>query len=752
MWIVQCLTGLPARRMARFARVSACVIIVALALSIPTKTTGAGNSSRELISPPVCSAETSQNASVRTICKVKALSGKRHSIAIDLTADTASIDVGGYKVETENYNRAYISPIVRAIPGDTLYAHLKNVLEPRASNSHQQMMHGPAGENPTNLHFFHGGIVTPNNSRPPIDAGSGNGDNIYVYLKNGTDASGGNEFDYKVPIPGEGELDARMLEGNGLIAHPSGLNWYHSHLHSFSSDQVMGGLSGLLSVGEDKANVRAECKNAKTPDPQCDNDTAELRLRTDTRYVLLRDLPIKMIATLPEDARGAEAVWDPEARDFPTSDADKCGVWKKGDTEPSSDPSLRKGFCQRTKDSAWLFTLNGQRFPTITVGDGRNLLLRMGNLSPNVAYWLELKSERRGDVFPLTILSLDGVVPAAPVDPAQTPTPVAAFDVNDLLMMPATRAEIYIRNDNKLPHGEQVYILRTKGVDAGTDQWPEIQLARIVLRPSKASSSVQLALNAPTEIPSPSTFAIEALAPISALPDGCIRDLDPSKLEHRRVMFNQEDPGNPLNVHKVEWSLSTDIFHPPGDAGPYSLNAFLNSDAPNDPTAISHTSFEDYELMDGSLDWTGQHHKHVCIHVDHVGSHKQLWVLWNPSGALHNFHIHQMKFRLATLKDFEDHKMMPPEHSHTCTVTPCTGPDYKFYENYPNPKAPEWHDTIPVPSLDVGDKVFVIMSFDANQQLGRFVFHCHILKHEDRGLMAPIEVWDESSLPLRVNR
>jgi FtsP/CotA-like multicopper oxidase with cupredoxin domain len=38
-------------------------------------------------------------------------------------------------------------------------------------------------------------------------------------------------------------------------------------------------------------------------------------------------------------------------------------------------------------------------------------------------------------------------------------------------------------------------------------------------------------------------------------------------------------------------------------------------------------------------------------------------------------------------------------------------------------------------------KVFLIMSFDANEQIGRFVFHCHILKHEDNGLMAPIEVW-----------
>jgi len=50
--------------------------------------------------------------------------------------------------------------------------------------------------------------------------------------------------------------------------------------------------------------------------------------------------------------------------------------------------------------SAWLFTLNGQRFPTITVEDGKNLLLRLGNLSPNVAYWLELENESTGTKLP----------------------------------------------------------------------------------------------------------------------------------------------------------------------------------------------------------------------------------------------------------------------------------------------------------------------------------------------------------------
>lgn len=120
---------------------------------------------------------------------------------------------------------------------------------------------------------------------------------------------------------------------------------------------------------------------------------------------------------------------------------------------------------------------------------------------------------------------------------------------------------------------------------------------------------------------------------------------------------------------------------------------------------------------------------------------------------MHNFHIHQIKFRLATKRDLEEHKITPPEKSHTCAAPTktercksdpaCGDPGYKFYEDgcdtIDPDKRPVWHDTIPVPR---GAAVFLIMSFDAAQQIGRFVYHCHILKHEDAGLMAPIEVWD----------
>lgn len=693
----------------------------------------AQNKSPELVQPPICSAATAGYGALREICTVATLGSGHNEVKIDLTAQTAQIEIGGYKVTTDNYNASYLTPVVEAMPGDRVAARLSNILQRR---EHHGMTHGDANENPTNLHYFHGGIVSPNNARPKL-AELGDGDNIYVHLKAGRNAGGDpNSFEYTVPIPGEGTLDARVLEGTGYIAHPVGLNWYHSHMHGISSDQVMGGMSGLLSVGEATANVKAACRADPNDRTKCSNDvvrdTADLRAMTEVRYALLRDIPLRNIGSLPEEANGASAEWDPPGRDFPQGTP--CGVWKKDDSGLDLNPKLRAGFCQRDRNSAWLFTINGQRFPTITVEGGRNLLIRLADVSANIGYWLELYNEVDGTVLPLTVLGLDGVVPARPVPADQAQKPVEAINYNDLLLMPASRAEIFIRNDEKPHPTSQAYILRTKGLRGiGSDEWPEIQLARIVLKPNVVASSVAISLNVPVGHVRPE-FATTLAVETPVLPEGCIRDLNAAFKEFRRITFLDGD-------QKDHWSLTTEIVRPDGtdlrEEGGFT--AENSGELPLGPIA-----FEEYLGPDGLVDWKK---RHVCIQINrgtHTNSHKQLWVLFNATDTLHNFHIHQMKFRLATRQELEErHIDSAQTPSRTCPLpNTCAQPDYRLYDEAAptgSNAEPLWHDTIPIPPFS---KVFLVMSFDAKEQIGRFVFHCHILKHEDKGLMAPIEVWE----------
>ncbi len=84
------------------------------------------------------------------------------------------------------------------------------------------------------------------------------------------------------------------------------------------------------------------------------------------------------------------------------------------------------------------------------------------------------------------------------------------------------------------------------------------------------------------------------------------------------------------------------------------------------------------------------------------------WTIRNSSEELHVFHIHQVPFQVVSING---------------VAQPFTG----------------LRDTIDVP---IHGEVTVRLAFTDPLIVGRFMFHCHILEHEDKGMMATIEVYD----------
>jgi FtsP/CotA-like multicopper oxidase with cupredoxin domain len=82
----------------------------------------------------------------------------------------------------------------------------------------------------------------------------------------------------------------------------------------------------------------------------------------------------------------------------------------------------------------------------------------------------------------------------------------------------------------------------------------------------------------------------------------------------------------------------------------------------------------------------------------------QHWRIVNRTAELHPFHIHQVHFLAYAEND------VPLAH-------------------------PAWLDTVNVP---VGGTVDVILDFTEPVIKGMAVFHCHLLNHEDKGMMAKI--------------
>ncbi|HZV76352.1 MAG TPA: multicopper oxidase domain-containing protein [Candidatus Babeliales bacterium] len=99
--------------------------------------------------------------------------------------------------------------------------------------------------------------------------------------------------------------------------------------------------------------------------------------------------------------------------------------------------------------------------------------------------------------------------------------------------------------------------------------------------------------------------------------------------------------------------------------------------------------------------------------VVHVGTVEE-WHIVNVTQEIHDFHIHQLHFLIENVNGVKQ--------TH-----------------------PHWADTIIVPhrsgtgKKSVPGSVVLLMDFRDPVIRGEFVFHCHILDHEDQGMMAKIE-------------
>ncbi len=608
-------------------------------------------------------------------------------------------DVGPYKVTLPGYSAGkenlYRPFLVTAQPGDTLRFDLTNEFaDPTAPDSG------------INLHTH--GLIVPPRRCPPY------GDSVYVEDQPGKTAK------FAITIPAK--LPGALFWGGGPDhPYPSGLNWFHAHVHGKARIDVMAGQSGLLQVGDTLADLKA------TPGL---NPAAKAALdRTDVRYVALRDIQLRV---------GADAT-----PDKPTS-AGAVAQWLKGDAySPGACPSQSNpppknppdtpstaipGFCfAPDKGSApptstvWMFTVNGQAFPTDRMVAGRNQLLRIANLSANVSYLLQISDDAAPDEpKAMDVVTVDGLI--AGTVPAGGAGLKVGVQLKSLLLMPAGRAEIFLPAPRP---GAGTMTLRTAGITTGSagDPWPRIDLMRIEAPAPMAATPRMHAAFAPAagrlpEIVLPrnggaSPLAKARMSPTAAAaPENCIV-LPPGQAARRRITFANSEDGK-------EFRLGSEVVA--GDGTPI------------DPahTTVKPSVFP-HEAMAAP-----QSIPHVCARY----GEQEVWELINTTKELHNFHIHQGKFRLSEASDTGVPQgplsIQDPTNIIAGYVPEAQGAT-------PNAGVDVWHDTLPVPpAADDGrpGRVFVTIPFHARQQIGFFVFHCHILEHEDGGMMSVVQVYD----------
>ena len=102
----------------------------------------------------------------------------------------------------------------------------------------------------------------------------------------------------------------------------------------------------------------------------------------------------------------------------------------------------------------------------------------------------------------------------------------------------------------------------------------------------------------------------------------------------------------------------------------------------------------------------------------------EVWSFLNPTDDSHPIHLHLVRFQILDRRKFETFGYMSREELRF------TGPPVP-----PDPAEAGWKDTV---RAEPGMVTRIIARFEGYP--GRYVWHCHILEHEDNEMMRPYEV------------
>jgi len=625
------------------------------------------------------------------------------------TRQPATLRVGGLML----YNDKFAPEVWRLNAGDLLSVKLTNKLH-------------SADDAATNLHT-HGLLVSPrllieadDHAVEPV------GDTVYVCTVPEGDAADSpsarrcklhgsyfgttpSEMNYSLPLPKD---------------HPEGLYWYHPHVHMSARAQVAAGLSGLLYVKGQDINLSGGARSATGG------------VEPPERFLMLKDIQFGAIdATDPSHLTASALPVDQR-------DSGLCGA------QVSPEPPFKGGCFNKDSHGAevgWLFTVNGQVFPRITIKASTTEIWRIANTSADMTYDLALVELGTGRPLRLQILARDGV--AATVEGG------APLMTERILLMPGSRIEVGV--DRRTAEGTfdettalkarlRSYGFFTGGSAAFGDHWPAVDLAEVNFESapeiaSKSASSVALKKEKTQFVagssPSPSTYAPLLVTPWTAKPEGETAAglaLEPAQDDGTANTNPPPDIAGLTKHTPLHSNSSTNDCHPlaPDEERVIALAIDKSGGEEKFEIGAARGKHSDSAAWNAAIDQAlaGAHafENGSIMLCGHAG-HSEIWTIVNRPKTLangsfdqngnnetHNFHIHQMKFEVLDVVD----------------------PLGRITAPLGGVKAHRKVDSFPVP---IGGFLQIRVTF-TKRQVGRFVFHCHILEHEDKGMMAEIEV------------
>jgi L-ascorbate oxidase len=607
-------------------------------------------------------------------------------------------------------------------PGDTLKIRYVNRL-PKINPLKLRHVTDP-GEanlylNPTNLHTH--GLLTP--ARAPTVGDPTFGDYVFVTIFNSANG---------IPVPqtthqhGPIVMDTVDYKITIPANHPSGLFWFHPHVHGIALNQLVSGMSGLITIGSVGDDVHGDAVNTPWPD-------------ANVRHLMLKEIQVLAGGTIAFDS-GNQPVANGEVLN--QEDPAFCAQF------PASNTEVRQGSCPGQDDSFeggnnytggnWYMTVNGQQYPTIPITSADGEVWRLGTGAGSLSWDLQLVDDSTHQPMTVQLIAIDGVAVHLPQDTTTgsmvqlaggrfkvvscPDAPVIGSTVpvcvNEIVMMPSSRVEFWVTYRNSQghvvlpPHGATA-TWKMIGLTMGSgDAWPAADLAKVQFNQSGARqyTSNHVVVGGPTDaagVFQPAGIfkaqvagaSAASTAPASSATTTTCAPLPAG--HHRRIFFGFSD----VTVNNT-FALGYEEVDQYGHVVPGTQQPAADQLARFDPSVTT-----------------------ICLPL---GSGQkpvsETWELIQLSTENHNFHLHQTRFVMTgsnggVIQDNFPLGVAAPIASFADTVANdqngvCTIDDWRKGRCKTNPE------------------VFDIQF----SQLGEFVYHCHILEHEDGGMMARIMV------------
>jgi spore coat protein A len=107
----------------------------------------------------------------------------------------------------------------------------------------------------------------------------------------------------------------------------------------------------------------------------------------------------------------------------------------------------------------------------------------------------------------------------------------------------------------------------------------------------------------------------------------------------------------------------------------------------------------------------------------------EVWEFWNTTVDAHPVHLHLVKFRIKNRQAFTGTIQSTAMRNGWTGVQLQPGATLSGAATAPAATENGWKDTVICPP---GQVTRIVMTFD---RPGKFVYHCHILSHEDHDMM-----------------